>query len=83
MKSSSGWKNNGNGNNTIGFAGLPGGYRYSNGYFNHIGANGGWWSSSENITDYAWYRNLYSFDGNVNRSNSYKQEGFSVRCLRD
>jgi hypothetical protein len=26
---------------------------------------------------------LYYINGNVNRSFSYKQNGFSVRCLRD
>jgi uncharacterized protein (TIGR02145 family) len=59
MKSSSGWKNNGNGTNTSGFAGLPGVYRSSNGDFYDIGANGSWWSSSEDDTDNAWYRPLY------------------------
>jgi uncharacterized protein (TIGR02145 family) len=47
MKSSSGWKNNSNGTNTTGFAGLPGGYRYDYGYFFNVGAHGYWWSSSE------------------------------------
>ena len=56
MKSSSGWKNNGNGNNTSGFAGLPGGYRYYNRNFFYIGANGYWWSSSENDASLAWSR---------------------------
>ena len=83
MKSSSGWKNNGNGNNTSGFAGLPGGYRNSNGYFSFIGANGDWWSSSESSAGSAWYRYLYSFNGNVYRNSSDEQNGFSVRCLRD
>ena len=83
MKSSSGWKNNGNGNNTSGFAGLPGGYRDLNGFFSFIGANGGWWSLSEGSTDNAWYRNLGSGNGGVYRDNHYKRAGFSVRCLRD
>ncbi len=83
MKSSSGWKNNGNGTNTSGFAGLPGGYRYYNGNFNNIGANGYWWSSSEYNTNYAWYRFLNSNNGSVNRSSYFKLFGFSVRCLRD
>jgi uncharacterized protein (TIGR02145 family) len=83
MKSSSGWKNNGNGTNTTGFAGLPGGYRYNYGDFYSIGAYGGWWSSSENDTFTAWSRSLYSNNGNVGRYFSNKQNGFSVRCLRD
>jgi len=83
MKSSSGWKNNGNGTNTSGFAGLPGGCRSFNGDFFNVGAYGYWWSSSENGTLYAWCRYLDGNNGNVGRSYYYKQNGFSVRCLRD
>jgi uncharacterized protein (TIGR02145 family) len=83
MKSSSGWKNNGNGTNTTGFAGLPGGYRNDDGNFFYIGANGGWWSSSESNTDNAWGRPLNGNSGNVGRGSLDKQSGLSVRCLRD
>ena len=83
MKSSSGWGNNGNGTNTIGFAGLPGGFRNINGDFNYINAGGDWWSSSKDETDYAWYRYLNGNSGNVGSYNGPKQNGFSVRCLRD
>jgi len=83
MKSTSGWDNNGNGSNTSGFAGLPGGYRSYDGSFNYIGALGNWWSSSENNSSDAWFRYLTSSDGNVDRNGNDKQNGFSVRCLRD
>ena len=84
MKSTSGWDNNGNGTNTSGFAGLPGGYRNDDGDFSFIGAGGGWWSSSESNTSYAWYRSLYNASGDVARYYGVnKQSGFSVRCLRD
>ena len=51
MKSTSGWKNNGNGTNSSGFLGLPGGFRYCDGdyyttYYNGVGDKGEWWSSS-------------------------------------
>jgi uncharacterized protein (TIGR02145 family) len=83
MKSSSGWKNNGNGTNITGFAGLPGGCRGYDGDFNGIGANGYWWSSSEFNTSDAWDRDLDANVGNVNRIANDKRNGFSVRCLRD
>ena len=83
MKSSSGWKNNGNGTNTSGFAGLPGGFRNYNGSFFYIGASGYWWSSSESSTDSAWYRTLSSYYGSVFSYSNYKRIGLSVRCLRD
>jgi len=77
-------KISGNGSNTSGFAGLPGGYRNSYGYFSYIGAFGYWWSSSESSTDDAWYRFLYNNYGNVFRDGSYfKRNGFSVRCIKD
>ncbi len=69
--------------NSSGFSGLPGGYRYSNGTFYNIGLNGYWWSSSETNTNNAWYRYLYYYDGNVYRDDLSKEDGFSVRCLRD
>ena len=37
MKSTSGWVENGNGTNSSGFSGLPGGYRDYNGAFDYIG----------------------------------------------
>ncbi len=83
MKSTNGWEEYGNGSNTSGFAGLPGGFCSSYGIFNQIGANGYWWSSSEVTTGSAWYRYLYYSNGNVGRFNSNEQNGFSVRCLRD
>ena len=82
MKSTTGWEY-GNGTNTSGFAGLPGGYRYSNGNFFNIGAIGNWWSSSESYAYGAWSRYLGNNNGNVNRYNYDKHYGFSVRCLRD
>ena len=76
-------KISGNGTNTSGFAGLPGGFRNYDGYFDDVGANGYWWSSSEYYTNFPIYRFLSSNFGYVNRANDNKQGGFSVRCLRD
>jgi uncharacterized protein (TIGR02145 family) len=83
MKSTSGWVQNGNGTNSSGFNGLPGGYRGSSGTFNDIGELGTWWNSSEDGTDGAWYRYLGCGSGNVSRGDYPKRDGFSVRCLRD
>ncbi len=84
MKSTSGWKNNGNGTNISGFSGLPGGGRSNYGTFYYIGDYGYWWSSTESGTGDAWNRDLNYDDGSVSRSNFFnKTNGFSVRCLRD
>ena len=83
MKSKTGWDHDGNGTNTSGFAGLPGGFRSLDGFFGFIGAFGYWWSSSEYNTFNAWSRYLLSVNGIVGRDYGSKQDGFSVRCLRD
>ncbi len=83
MKSTSGWYNNGNGTNSSGFSGLPGGYRNYNGPFYYIDYVSYWWSSTEYNTNNAWNRYLNYSNGNVYRYTSYKRNGFSVRCLRD
>ncbi len=69
--------------NESGFTGLPGGYRYTNGLDYSIGYYGNWWSSTENDSDVAWGRELYSDDSSVTRYYTDKLYGFSVRCVRD
>ena len=65
------------------FSALPGGYREDNGYFFTIGAYGFWWSSSETFIDFAYSRYLYTNNGDVYRNYHRKQNGFSVRCIKD
>ena len=66
------------------FSGLPAGYRNNNGNFNNIGNNGNWWSATENNSNNAWNRNLNYNNTKFNRNNNNnKENGFSVRCVRD
>jgi uncharacterized protein (TIGR02145 family) len=88
MKSASGWHENsysahGNGTNSSGFAGFPGGSRLYDGSFSTFDSDGCWWSSTESNTSYAWYRYLNCNNGYVYRKYYYKSIGYSVRCLRD
>ena len=83
MKSTSGWYDNGNGTNSSGFSGLPGGARSDDGTFFVIDYDGAWWSSSEVDTSSPWIRYLNYFDGYVYRRYYDKRGGLSVRCLRD
>ena len=72
------------GNNESGFAGLPGGYRNSDGTFYDVGSRGSWWSATEiNVASLAWLRSLLYFLGSLNRGNVNKALGLSVRCLRN
>jgi len=83
MKSKQGWDEDGNGTNSSGFSGLPGGCRYYNGPFRDIGKYGYWWSSTEFNTTTATIRMLIYESGIVFPSGGLKEVGFSVRCLRD
>ena len=83
MKSTSGWNSNGNGTNSSGFNGLPGGHRDSSGSFHLLGDHGKWWSSTEYSGAGVWYRGLYYNDDQVGRSGSIKADGRSVRCLKN
>jgi uncharacterized protein (TIGR02145 family) len=90
MKSTSGWRNyqyiyNGNGDNSSGFNGLPGGYcnyKYG-GNFYGITESAYFWSSSEYDAGGAWNRNMSIEDSRVIRQVFDKIYGFSVRCLAD
>jgi len=85
MKSSSGWNDDngssGNGSNSSGFTGLPGGYRYSGG-FGGNGNGGYWWSASESGSN-SWVRELDDGHDDVYRYNFIRNYGFSARCVRD
>jgi uncharacterized protein (TIGR02145 family) len=87
MKSTSGWYNNGNGSNSSGWTGLPGGYRYSGG-FDYSGNDGYWWSASVSGWEYgagsnSWRRLLDYYSGGVSRNNGNWVYGYSARCVRD
>ena len=73
----------GNGDNSSGFSGLPGGSCDYFGTFFFFGTEGDWWSSSENDSTYAWNRSLYYTNNYIYRHRIDKKEGCSVRCLKD
>jgi uncharacterized protein (TIGR02145 family) len=83
MKNSHGWNQDGNGTNESGFTGLPGGCRDLNGKFGYIDNIGYWWSSTEKDTTLAWYRCIDKSPYYVYRTYYYKQNGLSVRCIKD
>ena len=71
-------------NNSSGFNAFPEGYRFNGASFNDEGNFALFWSSSEYIGYNAWYRILYYDSGSLPRSYDYfKQDGFSVRLVRD
>ena len=82
MKTTYGWNGDGDGANSSGFSGLPGGSRASNGNFYLVGSSGYWWSSSPYGSS-AWYRTVSYNDDSVNRNFAYHRNGYSVRCVQD
>ena len=84
LKTISGWNGNGNGTDLFGFSGMPGGYRYSNGYFYYKGQHGLWWTSTEGNISSAWNRYLSYNNPEVDRDyGNNKGFSFSVRCIRN
>jgi len=83
LKSTSGWSNGGNGDNSSGFNGLPGGDCDFKGDFEGMTESGCFWSSSEWSSDYAWYRYLYYDHMGVGRDHPSKLQCFSIRCIKD
>ena len=70
-------------NNSSDFNAFPESNRYNYGSFNNEGNIAIFWSSTENSANYAWYRNLsYNFEY-LGRGINNKQNGFSVRFVRD
>ncbi|PID94078.1 MAG: hypothetical protein CSA95_04795 [Bacteroidetes bacterium] len=84
LKSTTGWNNGGNGDNSSGFTALPGGYRFSSdGTFYNVGTYGHWWSATDDGFSLALFRNIGHDYANVGRYLYYKSLGFSVRCMKD
>ena len=79
LKSTDGWKDNGNGTNETGFNGQPGGHMEQDYYFHGLGLDGYWWSFDEDdivafsLKSYGWIGL-----GDLNYSS-----GASVRCIKD
>jgi uncharacterized protein (TIGR02145 family) len=79
----------GNGTNSSGFSGLPGGGRDDSGSFFYVGYGGYWRSASEHgywrsaSETGAWFRSLANDHSNLYRDSFGKSYGFSVRCVKD
>jgi uncharacterized protein (TIGR02145 family) len=88
LKATNGWKDNGNGGeDSYGFAALPGGYGSSGGSsggsFDYVGYDGYWWSSIEYNSSYAYNRRMFYYLDVAHWDDGDKSNLYSVRCLRD
>ena len=87
LKTTEGWKTNGNGNNAYGFSALPSGFRQFDGYFFGADADNGslvsyYWSSFEDGQDNAYRMNLLE-DAETSTYYCDKRNAISVRCIKD
>ena len=82
IKAKKGW-HLGNGTNSTGFSGLPGGFIENTG-FGGLGTDAYWWSSTiDSYTGYfIWVWSLNYQDDRLGRSKANKWEGFSIRCIK-
>lgn len=69
--------------NETGFTAIPGGYRNEKGEFYVLGYNCWWWCSSGEDTERAYHVLIYSHTKDVTISYINKNNGFSVRCVKD
>lgn len=70
-------------NNSSGFTGLPGGMRFREGQFEHLGLRGLFWSTREDGNFEAYFMTLTYDTPVAHRTRIFKQSGFSCRCIKE
>ncbi len=83
LKSSSGWRNGGYGTDVFSFSALPAGYGSSDGSEQFEGGGAYFWSSTEIGSNSSLVISLYYDRDSGARSPTFKNDGFSVRCVKD
>ena len=83
LKSKKVWNNGGNGTDSFGFSALPAGSRDISGGYNDEGYRARFWSSTENYSYGACNMYLNYTDDDANLGYDNKNDGFSVRCVKD
>jgi uncharacterized protein (TIGR02145 family) len=75
------WNANPNATNESGFTALPGG-RHKEGVFEELGNLARFWTSSSINSAGGWYRGLDG-GGKIGRNHPFRDQGRSVRCIKD
>ncbi len=86
LKSTEGWEfgfGSVNGQDSVGFAGLPSGGRYSMGHFHDLNKHAYFWTSTETGLEYAKYRSLCHRGGRIGADYTYKSDAFAIRCIKN
>ncbi|MBE0641360.1 MAG: hypothetical protein IH599_04945, partial [Bacteroidales bacterium] len=82
LKSTSRWNSGGNGTDMYGFTAYPAG-RSVGGTYNSLGTMTYFWVSQEVDSAMAWSRYLRADYDNIRMGYFYKEDGRSVRCVKD
>jgi uncharacterized protein (TIGR02145 family) len=72
--------------NTSGFSGVPGGFRFRRGEFGSIGFSCYLWSSGWTRldgTEAGWFRLVSYSSQSINHNDYSEASGFSIRCIKD
>ena len=69
--------------NSTGFTALPGGERFSDGYFSNKSIIGYWWSSTLNPPGGKWGRRMSASNISFSATIQNAMDGLSIRCVRD
>ncbi len=77
------WTTNSDGTNESGFTALPAGNRYDDGLFYYIGQTAVWWSLTEYLAEAAYTRQLYGHESNAWQGGLQKNNGLSLRCVKN
>ncbi len=84
LKSSTGWFDNGSGNDKYGFNALPTAKRFeSQGTPQDYSYVVNYWSATEATAINTWAENLYYPNSAISRANDIKLDGNFIRCLED
>jgi uncharacterized protein (TIGR02145 family) len=83
LKTTSGWLQNGNGSNILGFSAQPGGYRSFNGDFMELGTHGFWHTANQFDDTRSRYVIIRHDRKSLRLDYGNKQYGFSVRCISE
>lgn len=81
MKSLTGWKGKHISADDVGFKALPAGYRLNEDFAEGYAAI--WWSSSPIDSQWVWGRRIDSDSNELLTTMNNRQNGFSVRCVRN
>ena len=69
--------------NETGFTAIPCGTRFWNGSLSEVNKRSVWWSSTMRDDNSVWLWDIYYNGGDLGRNGGFRQNGLSIRCVKD